>query len=302
MQPLRTLAVLLAAVFLLLPAGGPAAALALSVPPLTGRVNDTAGVLSPGTVQALEQSLAALEREESTQIVVLTIPGLEGESLEEYAVRVVEKWQPGQKGRDNGALLLIAIADRKIRIEVGYGLEGVLTDALAGRIIRTVVAPNFKAGNYDRGVVDGVAAMVAAVRGEFAGQGSELTANQRDPGEFLVFLLFGLMVIGSVFRRRKPVAAGVGGAYAPLAGLMFAGLSGWQQLLVLVPVGMFGAFLASLFSGNRLSGRPGGGFPTSYRDYRGGFGGGGLGGGFGGGGGFSGGGGGSGGGGASGGW
>ena len=216
-------------------------------------------------------------------------------------MRVVEKWQPGQKGRDNGALLLIAIADRKIRIEVGYGLEGVLTDALAGRIIRTVIAPNFKAGNYDRGVVDGVAAMVAAVRGEFAGQGSELTANQRDPGEFLVFLLFGLMVIGSVFRRRKPVAAGVGGAYAPLAGLMFAGLSGWQQLLVLVPVGMFGAFLASLFSGNRLSGRPGGGFPTSYRDYRGGFGGG-LGGGFGGGGGFSGGGGGSGGGGASGGW
>jgi uncharacterized protein len=148
--------------------------------------------------------------------------------------------------------------------------------------------------------VDGVAAMVAAVRGEFAGQGSELTANQRDPGEFLVFLLFGLMVIGSVFRRRKPVAAGVGGVYAPFAGLLFAGLSGWQQLLVLVPVGMFGAFLASLFSGNRLSSRPGGGFPTSYRDYRGGFGGG-LGGGFGGGG-FGGGGGGSGGGGASGGW
>ena len=142
---------------------------------------------------------------------------------------------------------------------------------------------------------------IASVRGEFAGQGSELTDNQRDPGEFLVFLLFGLMVIGSVFRRRKPVAAGVGGVYAPFAGLLFAGLSGWQQLLLLVPVGMFGAFLASLFSGSRLSTRPPGSFPTSYRDYRGGFGGG-LGGGFGGGGGFSGGGGGSGGGGASGGW
>ena len=164
MQPLRTLAVLLVAVLLLLPAGGPVAALALSVPPLTGRVNDTAGVLSPGTVQALEQSLEGLEREESTQIVVLTVPGLEGASLEEYALRVVEVWQPGQKGRDNGALLLIAIADRKIRIEVGYGLEGTLTDALAGRIIRNVIAPNFKRGDYDRGVVDGVAAMVAAVR------------------------------------------------------------------------------------------------------------------------------------------
>ena len=299
MQPLRTLAVLLVAVLLLLPAGGPVAALALSVPPLTGRVNDTAGVLSPGTVQALEQSLEALEREESTQIVVLTVPGLEGASLEEYALRVVEVWKPGQKGRDNGALLLIAIADRKIRIEVGYGLEGTLTDALAGRIIRNVIAPNFKRGDYDRGVVDGVAAMVATVRGEFAGQGLDTTTAQRDPGEFLVFLLFGLMVIGSVFRRRKPLAAGVGGAYAPVAGLLFAGLTGWQQLLMLVPVGIFGAFLASLFSGNRLSTRPPGSFPTSYR---GGFGGGGFGGGFGGGGGFSGGGGGSGGGGASGGW
>ncbi len=126
--------------------------------------------------------------EESTQIVVLTIPGLEGESLEEYAVRVVEKWQPGQKGRDNGALLLIAIADRKIRIEVGYGLEECSTPWPTASSAPSS-PPNFKAGNYDRGVVDGVAAMVAAVRGEFAGR-SELTANQRDPGEFLVFLLF----------------------------------------------------------------------------------------------------------------
>ncbi len=110
------------------------------------------------------------EQEDSTQIVVLTIPSLEGDNLEAFSLHVAEGWQIGQKGLDNGALLLIARDERKLRIETGYGLEGTLTDLVAGRIIRNIILPNFKKGNFNQGVIDGVAAMMAAVKGEFKAQ------------------------------------------------------------------------------------------------------------------------------------
>ncbi len=116
----------------------------IEVPTLKQRVNDHANMLSPATEGQLEGVLAALEKEESTQIAVLTIDSLDGENLEDFSLRVVEKWQLGQEKLDNGALLLVVKNDRKIRIEVGYGLEGVLTDLTAGRIIRNVITPNFK--------------------------------------------------------------------------------------------------------------------------------------------------------------
>ena len=270
---------------------------ALEVPHLAARINDTARLLSPATIQHLEQSLAALEREESTQLVVLTIPSLEGENLEQYALKVVEHWKIGQKGLDNGALLLIAYKDRKIRIETGYGLEGSLTDLVAGRIIRDVIAPQFKRGDYDRGVSDGVAAMIAAVKGEFAGKGAQYQGSQQDPGAFLVVVLFGLFLIGNIFRRVKPVAAGVGGAYAPFIGFLVAGITASAALMVLAIGGALAAYVVSLFAASSVRRRSG--FGSSFPG-GGGFGGfGGGGGGFGG---FGGGGGGSGGGGASGGW
>ena len=148
---------------------------ALEVPPLTGRVNDTAGMLSATTRQQLEDVLARLEQTDSTQIVVLTIPSLGGEVLEEFSIKVVDQWKIGQKGLDNGALLMIAKNDRKIRIEVGYGLEGSLTDLMAGRIIRNVIVPHFKAGNFDQGVIEGVQAMIKAVRDEYK-------ASEKGPG------------------------------------------------------------------------------------------------------------------------
>lgn len=281
--------------FLLLTASGLLApALALDVPPLTGRINDTAHLLSPGSIRLLDHSLQALEQNESTQIVVLTIPTLAGASLEEYSLKVAETWKIGQKNLDNGALLLIAVDDRKMRIETGYGLEGRLTDLVAGRIIRDTIAPAFRRGAFDQGVIDGVAAMIAAVKGEYAGT-SEATdrAKAKDPVGFVVFLLFGLLFIGNIFRWKKPLAAGVGGLFAPLlAGLLFSGLFGWLIIVLLVPIGMLGAFVASILAGSAGVRRSGGIFP-------------GMGGGFGGGlggGGFSGGGGGFGGGGASGGW
>src|SRR5512143_3857728 len=142
-------------------------AVALNVPPLRGRVNDYAGVLSPGVVRQLDLLLKDFEQKDSTQIVVLTVPSLEGDSLEDFSIRVAEQWKIGHKGLDNGAILLISRADRKVRIEVGYGLEGRLTDLVSGRIIREVIVPEFRAGRFDQGVVNGVQAMIESVRGEF---------------------------------------------------------------------------------------------------------------------------------------
>ncbi len=268
---------------------------ALEVPPLKGRVNDTARILSASSVQMLEKTLQALEQNESTQIVVLTIPSLEGDSLEQYTLKVVETWKIGQKGTDNGALLFISAKDRKIRIETGYGLEGKLTDLVAGRIISESMVPAFRQGNYDQGIIDGVGAMVAVVKGEYKGKGRQPVKKQprRDPGGFVMFLIIGLAAIGSMFNQKKPVAAVAGGVFAPVAALFLSGFSGWLPFALLIPGGILGALIASALAGSSSGNRfgPGGFFP-----------GGSIGGGGGGFGGFSGGGGGFGGGGASGEW
>jgi uncharacterized protein len=143
------------------------AALALEVPTLRARVNDYAGMLTQGTVRQLDLLLQDFEQRESTQIVVLTVPSLDGEGLEEFSIRVADQWKIGHKGLDNGAILIVSLADRKVRIEVGYGLEGRLTDLQAGRIIRGIIVPEFKAGRFDQGVVNGVHSMIDTVRGEF---------------------------------------------------------------------------------------------------------------------------------------
>ncbi len=276
--------------------GSPAEALA--VPALNGRVNDYAAMLSPATRQQLEKVLAALEQEESTQLALLTINSLEGENLEEFSLKVAEQWQLGQKNLDNGALLLIVKNDRKLRIEVGYGLEGVLTDLTSGRIIRDVITPHFKSGNFDQGVIDGVAAMIAAVRGEFSALdiAPSKKYSEGDISGFIIFLFFAFFNIGKLLGRRKIVAASVGAVAAPIIGGVFLGLP-WLLLLALIPAGFLGGYLASATIGSArgFSGRRPGGYggysPGTF---------GGRGGGSGGG--FGGGGGGFGGGGSSGGW
>lgn len=275
----------------------------LEPPALTKRVTDNAGMLSQPTKQQLESILAGLESTDSTQIAVLTIASLEGESLERFSLKVVEKWQLGHEGRDNGALLLVARDERKIRIEVGYGLEGVLTDLTAGRIIRNVITPRFKEGNFDRGIIDGVTAMVAAVKGEFK---AEDYGNKSRDGDdnfigYLIFTFFALFNIGKIFGRNKLLTGVVGAAGLPLVSWLMGSFS-LPIILGLIPVGFIVGYLSALVFGrtplsrtSRVSRR------SSSRHHHGGFGGGGFGGGsFGGG--FSGGGGGFGGGGASGGW
>jgi uncharacterized protein len=283
---------LLAILLLLLPT----IAAALELPALQGRVNDYAGVLSPATVGELERVLADFERSDSTQVVVLTIPTLGGESLEEFSIRVAEAWKIGQQGLDNGAILLIAKAERKIRIEVGRGLEGKLTDLVSGRIIRGDITPRFKGGDFDGGVIAGVNAIMAVVKGEYQATPRDLRQGKKSAPpalSLLLFLLVGCIFLGSMAKFLGGLAGAVG---VPLiAHLTYPGIG----LALLGGLGVAGFFLglviAFLFgSGGR--GGFGGGFPIGWGG-GGGFGGGGFGGG-----GFSGGGGGFGGGGASGDW
>lgn len=269
-------------------------AMALDVPRLRGHVNDYAGMLSPASQRQLETLLTDFEQKESTQIALLTVPSLEGDSLEDFSIRVAEAWKIGQKEADNGAILLIAKADRKIRIEVGYGLEGRLTDLLSGRIIRNVIAPYFRAGAFDQGIAAGISAMIDVVRGEFSAGESPPPPRPKRTGIPLVPLLAIFFLLNALGRVSRKVGAVAGGVLAPIAGGLFFGL-GPMLLLVLIPVGIAVGLLVSLIGGPLSPGLGG-------RRRGGGYWGGGFGGGFGGGGGFSGGGGGFGGGGASGGW
>jgi uncharacterized protein len=138
---------------------------AAEIPYLSGRVVDNAEILKPQTRSVLTEKLKAHEQKTSNQIAVLTVPTIGDESIEEYATRVFEAWKLGQKGKDNGVLLIIAPKDRKLRIEVGYGLEGTLTDVASSRIIRNVITPSFKASDFDKGVTDGVDAIIGQLEG-----------------------------------------------------------------------------------------------------------------------------------------
>jgi uncharacterized protein len=145
---------------------GPAALEAdITIPYLTGRVVDEANILSQDARDRLTNATKAHEQATTNQVVVLTVTTIGSTSIEEYAVKVFEAWKLGQKGKDNGVLVVVVPQDRKMRIEVGYGLEGTLPDGAAGEIIRTWMTPAFKAGNYDKGIEDGVAAIIARLEG-----------------------------------------------------------------------------------------------------------------------------------------
>lgn len=279
----------------------PLQAIALDVPTLRGHVNDYAAMLSPESAQELEAGLTSFERSDSTQIVVLTIPTLGGETLEDYSIKVAEAWRIGQKKIDNGVILLIAKQERKIRIEVGRGLEGKLTDLVSGRIIRSEIAPRFKNGDVDGGIKAGVAAIMAVVKGEYTVNPRDLEHAKRGllPNHsiftFVIFLMVACIFLGSISRILGGVAGAIG--LPIIAFLLFPGLG----LILLIGLGVGGFLIGLLMTflfggGGRGGGFFGGGGPFMW----GGFGGGGFGGG--GGGGFSGGGGDFGGGGASGDW
>jgi uncharacterized protein len=265
---------LLIIVLLLFPAQLPA----LEAPPLTGRVNDLARVLSPESQQLLEQKLAAFERETSNQVVVLTVPSLKGDDIDQFSIRVADAWKIGQKGRDNGVLLVIAKEERKVRIEVGMGLQGVLPDITAGQIIRDVMRPYLKSGDYDQGIAAGVDCIIAATKGEFKGTGQAAPqhfARKSFPSFFT--MLLGAVVAVAVFGLfSRYLGSAVGALGFPLATyLAFPGL-GLGTLLFLAAGGLVAGFFLSKVVSGILGG--GGGFGGGGGGFGGGLGGGFLGG------------------------
>jgi uncharacterized protein len=246
---------------------------ALDVPQLKGYVNDYANMMSPSARSKIEGELKAFERSDSTQIVILTIPSLEGEPLEDYSIKVAETWKIGQKGKDNGIIFLVANQERKIRVEVGRGLEGKLTDLMSGRIIDLVVKPRFKRGDFDGGFIAGVHSLIDATRGEFKAQTERTPARKKGISPYFTIIFFAgvaLLFLGSMSKTVGGVAGAIG---LPAILYLFLG----PPLVLLVIFGLMGLamgiFLPTLFSG-------GGGFPGGFW-----FGGGGWGGGSGGGGG-----------------
>ncbi|MGV0982857.1 MAG: TPM domain-containing protein, partial [Polynucleobacter sp.] len=137
-----------------------------TVPALSGRVIDQTGTLTPSQIGSLDQTLSNFEAKKGSQIVVLMVQSTAPEAIEQYAIRVAEQWKIGRKKVDDGAILIIAKADRALRIEVGYGLEGVLTDATSKRIIDQIIVPRFKQQDFYGGITDGVNAVISVVDGE----------------------------------------------------------------------------------------------------------------------------------------
>ncbi|OHA86108.1 MAG: hypothetical protein A2591_03580 [Candidatus Yonathbacteria bacterium RIFOXYD1_FULL_52_36] len=172
----------------------------------TGFVNDFAGVLSGEQKNTLEQTLEQNKTETGNEIVVVTVENLGGDTVENFAEKLFQEWGIGEEGKDNGALLLVALEDRAMRIEVGYGLEGALTDSIAGKIIRNDITPQFRDGNYYEGIRLAVDQMIAVTKGEGYAGSSALSENV-DIGEWIpqafFFIFFFFQWVGSILARSK---------------------------------------------------------------------------------------------------
>lgn len=275
---------------------------AAHIPAPSGFVNDFAGMFSPAFRQAVEEDLQRFEQTTGAEIAVVTVGSLEGEALEDFAVRLFEEWGIGKKNRDNGVLLLIARDERKVRIEVGYGLEPYITDGRAGSIIRNDITPYFREKAYEKGVQSALASLKAFIaRGEPETAQEKIRANARGALSFLgsevgfIGLTLILIYILEFLARSK--SFWLGGAMGGLLGA-FAGWLFFSLLFLFVSgliFGVLGLLLDYVLSQNYTK-RKAAGLPTGFWVSRGGFSSGGR-GGFGG---FGGGG--SGGGGASGNW
>lgn len=213
-------------IFLLVPF-----AWALDVPALRGRVNDYAGAMQAGQVQSLEAQLAQLERDTGHQVAVLTIPTLDGEDIEGFSIRVAENWKIGKKSFDNGAILVVAVKDRRLRLEVGYGLEGLIPDAIAKRITADYIVPRFRQQDYAGGIIAGIGAVDKIVRKEPLPEAArKKTPSRGNNLSFpvmlaITFAMLGLMAFaGSANRQRNNMWGTRGRRQGPI---IFGGPTGW---------------------------------------------------------------------------
>ena len=267
----------------------PRAAAQAQVPPLERRVTDLTGTLTAGEIAAIEQKLAAFEERKGSQIAVLFVPTTGQETIEQYGIRVVDEWRLGREDVDDGVLFLVAKDDRTLRLEVGYGLEGAIPDAIANRIVEDIVVPRFREGDFAGGVNAGIDAMIRVVDGEPL---PEPEAPQPWPGDgggglggLLTIGFIMVVVVGSILRAifgRLPAAVITGGLIGAIAWALVA------SLIAAIVVGVIAFFftLVGGMPGQRRGGYrrggwggvgwPSGGGSGGWRGGGGGFGGGGA--------------------------
>jgi len=244
---------LLAAALLLQPAH---AAAEIAVPPLTVRVTDLSATLTSDQRAALEQKLAALEARKGSQVAVLLVPTTQPETVEQYAIRVFDRWKLGRKGVDDGVLLLVAKNDRRLRIEVGYGLEGAIPDAVARRVIDEDIVPLFKQGNFYGGINAGTDRVIRLIEGESMPPPRRTAAPGSGWSTETLFIGFIILAMVSQLLHSllgRFLGAGVAGAAAGIVGYVLAGLA------AAVIIGLI-AFVISLFIG--ATGRQGRGWSS----------------------------------------
>lgn len=240
----------------------------LAVPPLAGHVTDQTGTLTTEQRNALEQALTAFEARKGSQLAVLMVATTAPETIEQYALRVAEAWKLGRRKIDDGAILVVALKDRSLRIEVGYGLEGALSDAISKRIIDEAIVPRFKAQDIHGGVKAGIDQMMAVVDGEPLPQPAATNQAQREDDQAYVPILFVVaIVVGRVLRAaigRLPAALVTGGAVAVVAWfiagtLAFALFAGMVALFItLLGVGFGGRGVGTYYGGDGGRGGSGG--------------------------------------------
>jgi uncharacterized protein len=232
------------------------------VPPLSSQVTDLTGTLTAAERQSLESKLHDWEARTGNQLVVLIVPTTAPEPIEEYSLRVAEAWKIGQKGKDNGAIFLIAKDDKRMRIEVGYGFEGVLTDVTSRRIIGETVAPYFKQGQFAAGINAGVDRIIAVVgAGEPLPDTPKRSAPRHsfDYGNLFIILLVAVPIVGTILRS---IFGNVGGSAigAGLAGTVAWFIAGSLLIAGVAAVIAFIVIIFSIFGGGRGGGWiPGGG-------------------------------------------
>ncbi len=228
----------------------------VAVPELSRRVTDLTATLSTGQANALENKLATFEAQKGTQIAVLIVPTTEPEDIAQFGIRVADQWKIGRDKIDDGLILIVAKNDRKFRIEVGYGLEGVIPDAIAKRVIAETINPYFKAGDFNGGIDAGIQQLMSLIEGESLPPPSKQSGGGEAP---FVLLILGGVIAGWLLSAMmsRPAAGGVAALGSGLVGALFLGLT---PVVLLVAVFVFAGVASGFRSGGGWSSGGGGGF------------------------------------------
>jgi uncharacterized protein len=250
----------------------------VAVPPLSGRVVDQTGTLSGGDIDSLTQSLKALELRKGSQVAVLIVPTTQPETIEQYSIRVAEAWKIGRRKIDDGALLVVAKNDHKLRIEVGYGLEGSLTDVTSRRIIDEVITPRFRSGDFAGGISAGVARIIGVIDGETLPAPAPEASHGQDFDDWIgffnplnPFVIIGYLAIGAILRHtlgRLIGSAATGGVIGALAWYLLGSTAIAAILGVIISVLTF--FADSILAASQNASRQSGGRGWSGGSYSGG--------------------------------